>query len=129
MVEHGHRKITEINWLFNSVDRSLGQAQSNFDNGKRSRAYISLRHAKNLAGFLQRSLGEIPDQKIKKHLHEFFTYINQALETSIRGEIADELAEMRVLLSELHEGWLHLVSPMRGIRLHDVDENRAASKH
>ena len=76
MVEHGERRITEINWLFESVEKSLARAETNFIAEKKSRAYISLRHAKNLTGFLQKSLGDIPDQKLTKHLDEFFSYVD-----------------------------------------------------
>ena len=55
MAEHGERRITEINWLFESVEKSLARAETNFIAEKKSRAYISLRHAKNLTGFLQKS--------------------------------------------------------------------------
>ena len=30
MVEHGERRLTEINWLFESVERSLSSAEKNF---------------------------------------------------------------------------------------------------
>ncbi len=117
MVEHGERRITEINWLFESVEKSLARAEKNFIAEKKSRAYISLRHAKNLTGFLQKSLGDIPDQKLTKHLSEFFSYVDNCIETSLRLPIYDDLSEMRGLLKELHGGWLHLVSPIRGKRL------------
>ena len=84
MVEHGERRITEINWLFESVEKSLARAETNFIAEKKSRAYISLRHAKNLTGFLQKSLGDIPDQKLTKHLDEFFSYVDTCIETSLR---------------------------------------------
>lgn len=128
MVEHGERKITEINWLFESVDRSLKYAQMNFLDGKISKAYSSLRHAKNLTGFLRRSLGNIPDTKLRKHLEEFFSYVDQALETSLRAEINGELKEMQELLSQLHLGWLHLVSPLRGVVFPEPTENKAAQE-
>ena len=114
MVEHGERRITEINWLFESVEKSLARAETNFIAEKKSRAYISLRHAKNLTGFLQKSLGDIPDHKLTKHLQEFFSYVDSCIETSLRLPIHEDLSEMRVLLKELHGGWLHLVSPIRG---------------
>ena len=120
MVEHGDRRITEINWLFESVERSLARAESNFIAQKKSRAYISLRHAKNLTGFLQKSLGDIPDEKLAKHLDEFFFYVDTCIETSLRFPIHEDLSEMRDLLKELHGGWLHLVSPIRGKMLGKV---------
>lgn len=120
MVEHGERRITEINWLFESVEKSLALAETNFIAEKKSRAYISLRHAKNLTGFLQKSLGDIPDQKLTKHLDEFFVYVDTCIETSLRLPIHEDLSEMRDLLKELHGGWLHLVSPIRGRALQDL---------
>ena len=120
MVEHGERRITEINWLFESVDRSLKMAEQNHREKKHSRAYISLRHAKNLTGFLQRSLGDLPDPKLIKHLRDFFTYVDGCIDTSLRLPIHTELADMRQMLKELHTGWLHLVSPMRGQELSEV---------
>ena len=114
LVQHGDRRIIEINWLFDSIDSSIQRAHSNFKKQKRARAYISLRHAKNLNGFLKRSLGDIPDQRLVKHLEEFFAYVDQALDECMRIPITEDLEEMRLLLKELHKGWLHLVSPIRG---------------
>ena len=51
LVEHGERRIVEINWLFESVDRSLKSAQANLTEGKKSRGYVSLRHAKTSQAF------------------------------------------------------------------------------
>ena len=36
MVEHGERRITEINWLFESVEKSLARAETNFIAEKKS---------------------------------------------------------------------------------------------
>lgn len=122
MVSHGERRITEINWLFESTSRSLRRARENFAAQKRSRAYISLRHAKNLAGFLSKSLGDIPDEKLQKHLNEFFDYVDACILASLRIPIDDQLDEMQELLNQLHQGWLHLVSPIRGEALPDHKE-------
>jgi flagellin-specific chaperone FliS len=119
MVEHGERRIIEINWLFESVERSLARAEINFREQKKSRAYISLRHAKNLTGFLGKSLGDIPDIKLARHLEEFFGYVDVCIETSLRLPIYEDLSEMRSLIKELHGGWLHLVSPIRGASLEE----------
>jgi len=123
MVEHGERRLTEINWLFEAVEKSLSSAERNFLAKKKSSAYISLRHAKNLTGFLKRSLGDIPDPKLTKHLEEFFAYVEHCIETSLRLPIYDDLAEMRSLLNELHAGWLHLVSPIRGVSRAETSGN------
>ena len=116
MLAHGERRITEINWLFESVERSLERAERNFLEEKKSRAYISLRHARNLAGFLERALGDLPDPKLTKHLGEFFAYVDECIETSLRFPVYHDLSEMRSLLKDLHKGWLYLVSPIRGCR-------------
>ena len=126
LIEHGERRITEINWLFESVDRSLSFANSNFLEGKKARGYISLKHAKNLTGFLRRSLGNIPDAKLRAHLEEFFVYVDQAIDTSMRMPITEELQEMRALLSELHVGWLHLVAPIRGLQMRPEGRQKTA---
>ena len=34
---------------------------------------------------------------------------------------------MQALLSELHEGWLHLVAPIRGTKVHGPEESRVAN--
>ncbi len=122
MIEHGERRITEINWLFQAVESSLARAEANFSIEKRSRAYISLRHAKNLTGFLKKSLGDIPDPKLTRHLDEFFSYVDSSIETSLRLPVHEDLSEMRGLLKELHAGWLHLVSPIRGVSLGELDK-------
>ena len=66
-MEHGERRITEINWLL-SQSKSPSRVPRKIIAEKKSRAYISLRHAKNLTGFLQKSLGDIPDQKLTSAL-------------------------------------------------------------
>ena len=72
-----------------------------------------------MTGFLQKSLGDIPDQKLTKHLDDFFSYVDTCIETSLRLPIHEDLSEMRTLLNELHDGWLHLVSPIRGRALEE----------
>ena len=76
-------------------------------------------YTQSLTEKLQKSLGDIPDQKLTKHLDEFFSYVDSCIETSLRLPIHEDLSEMRDLLKELHGGWLHLVSPMRGRALEE----------
>ena len=128
MVEHGERRITEINWLFDSIDNSLHLAHKGILDGKSSRAFSSLRHAKNLSGFLRRSLGNIPDKKLTKHLDEFFHYVDRAIDFSIHAPLQNELEEMRILLAQLHKGWLYLVAPIRGVELKESSNEKALYK-
>ena len=114
MVAHGGQRIADINWLFTSVDASLRVAQKRLNEDERKRAMVSLQHAKNLCSFLQKSLGDLPDPKLVKHLDEFFLYVDTAIDSSLRLPLDDDLTEMRTLVSDLHRGWSHLVSPIRG---------------
>ena len=114
MVAHGGQRMADINWLFASVDSSLGVAQKRLNADERKRALVSLQHAKNLCCFLQKSLGDLPDPKLVKHLNEFFLYVDDSIDSSLRLPLDNDLSEMRSLLSDLHRGWEHLVSPMRG---------------
>ena len=128
MAEHGERRITEINWLFDSIDNSLRLAHTGILDGRSSKALSSLRHAKNLSGFLRRSLGNIPDKKLRKHLDEFFHYVDRAIDFSIQAPLQNELDEMRVLLAQLHKGWLYLVAPIRGTELEGSATDKALQK-
>ena len=114
MVAHGGQRMADISWLFTSVDASLRVAQKRLNEDERKRAMVSLQHAKNLCSFLQKSLGDLPDPKLVKHLDEFFLYVDTAIDSSLRLPLDDDLTEMRSLVSDLHRGWNHLVSPIRG---------------
>jgi flagellin-specific chaperone FliS len=113
MVAHGGQRMADINWLFASVDSSLRVAQKRLGANERKRALVSLQHAKNLCGFLQKSLGDLPDPKLVKHLSEFFHYVDDSIDSSLRLPLDNDLCEMRALISDLHHGWEHLVSPIR----------------
>ena len=106
--------MADINWLFKSVDASLRVAQKRINEDERKRAMVSLQHAKNLCSFLQKSLGDLPDPKLVRHLDEFFLYVDAVIDSSLRLPLDDDLSEMRSLVSDLHRGWNHLVSPIRG---------------
>ena len=114
MVAHGGQRMADINWLFKSVDASLRVAQKRINEDERKRAMVSLQHAKNLCSFLQKSLGDLPDPKLVRHLDEFFLYVDAVIDSSLRLPLDDDLSEMRSLVSDLHRGWNHLVSPIRG---------------
>ena len=113
MVAQGGQRMADINWLFASVDSSLRSAQKRLVSDERKRALVSLQHAKNLCGFLQTSLGDLPDPRLVKHLNEFFLYVDDCIDSSLRLPLDNDLSEMRALIRDLHQGWEHLVSPIR----------------
>tara|TARA_B100000900_G_scaffold283717_1_gene243051 strand:+ start:247 stop:666 length:420 start_codon:yes stop_codon:yes gene_type:complete len=113
MVAHGGKRASDIEWLFGSIDQSLHLAQKRLLADERKRALVSLQHAKNLCGFLKKSLGDLPDPKLVKHLDEFFLYVGDSIDSSLRLPIDNDLSEMRTLIDDLHYGWQHLISPIR----------------
>ena len=113
MVAHGGKRASDIEWLFGSIDQSLLFAQKRLLADERKRALVSLQHAKNLCGFLKKSLGDLPDPKLVKHLDEFFLYVGDSIDSSLRLPIDNDLSEMRTLIDDLHYGWQHLISPIR----------------
>lgn len=113
MVAHGGKRASDIEWLFTSIDDSLYFAQQRLFADERKRALASLQHAKNLCGFLQKALGDLPDKRLVKHLDDFFLYVDRSIDSSLRLPLDDDLSEMRALIDDLHRGWHHLVSPLR----------------
>jgi flagellin-specific chaperone FliS len=113
MVAHGGKRASDIEWLFTSIDGSLHFAQQRLIADERQRALVSLKHAKNLCGFLKKALGDLPDRKLVRHLEEFFLYVDTSIDTSLRLPLDNDLSEMRALIDELHHGWQHLISPIR----------------
>ena len=113
MVAHGGKRASDIEWLFRSLDDSLRFAQQRLFADERKRALVSLHHAKNLCGFLQKSLGDLPDKRLVKHLDEFFLYVDTSIDSSLRLPLDNDLSEMRTLIDDLHRGWQHLISPIR----------------
>ena len=53
--------------------------------------------------------------------------MDKAIETSMTAPISEEIQEMQALLSELHEGWLHLVAPIRGAKANQSKEPLVAN--
>ena len=113
MVAHGGKRASDIEWLFTSIDGSLRIVQKRMSLDERERALVSLHHAKNLCGFLQKALGDLPDERLVKHLDEFFLYVDTSIDSSLRLPLVNDLSEMRALINDLHEGWQHLISPIR----------------
>lgn len=115
MVAHGGKRASDIEWLFTSIDDSLHFAQQRLFADERKRALVSLQHAKNLCGFLQKALGDLPDKRLVKHLDEFFLYVDTSIDSSLRLPLDNDLSEMRALIDDLHQGWQHLISPIRAV--------------
>ena len=113
MVAHGGKRASDIEWLFTSIDDSLRIVQKRMSAEERERALVSLRHSRNLCGFLQKALGDLPDKKLVKHLDEFFLYVDASIDSSLRLPLDNDLSEMRALFNDLHRGWRHLISPIR----------------
>ena len=113
MVAHGGKRASDIEWLFTSIDGSLRIVQKRMSVDERERALVSLHHARNLCGFLQKALGDLPDERLVKHLDEFFLYVDTSIDSSLRLPLVNDLSEMRSLIHDLHEGWQHLISPIR----------------
>jgi flagellin-specific chaperone FliS len=67
-------KQQEIHWLFDSLINSLAIAERNAQAQRHASAGTSLRHAKNLMRFLDRSFQDLPDSQLVSHLKEFFRH-------------------------------------------------------
>ena len=111
LVAFGEPRLTEINWLFESLITSFNTAQRNAELVRVSQAITSLRHAKNLLNFLSRSLSDLPDETLVEHLEEFFEYMEESVDKAIQFPIPDEIEELRSLVSDLRAGWNKLIAP------------------
>ncbi len=111
LVAFGEPRLTEINWLFESLITSFNTAQRNAELARASQAITSLRHAKNLLNFLSRSLSDLPDETLVEHLEEFFEYMEESVDKAIQFPIPDEIEELRSLVSDLRAGWNKLIAP------------------
>ena len=111
LVAFGEPRLSEINWLFESLITSFNTAQRNTELVRASQAITSLRHAKNLLSFLSRSLSDLPDETLVEHLEEFFEYMEESVDKAIQLPIADEIEELTSLISDLQAGWKKLIAP------------------
>jgi len=101
----------EILWLFDSLINSLTIAQRNADVSRSLSAASSLRHAKNLLRFLDRSFSDLPDPQLVMHLNEFFDMLDRSLDQNIQLPVPEDLEEIRLLICELQRGWEKLLVP------------------
>ena len=94
LVAFGEPRLSEINWLFESLITSLNTARRNAEFVRTSQSITSLRHAKNLLSFLSRSLNDLPDETLVEHLEEFFDYMEESLDRAIQLPLAEEIEEV-----------------------------------
>lgn len=104
-------KQQEIHWLFDSLVNSLAIAERNAQAQRHASAATSLRHAKNLMRFLNRSFQSLPDQKLVGHLNEFFDMMERSVEHSMQLPLEEDLQEIRLLVCDLQKGWETLLMP------------------
>ena len=104
-------KQQEIHWLFDSLVNSLVIAERNAQAQRHSAAATSMRHAKNLMRFLNRTFQELPDEQLISHLDDFFNMLERSLDHSMQLPLAEDLQEVRLLIGDLHTGWETLLTP------------------
>lgn len=104
-------KQQEIHWLFDSLINSLAIAERNAQGQRHSSAATSLRHAKNLMRFLNRSFQDLPDPQLVSHLNDFFDMLERSIDHSMQLPLEEDLQEIRLLICDLHKGWEKLLMP------------------
>jgi flagellin-specific chaperone FliS len=104
-------KQQEIRWLFDSLVNSLAIAERNAQNQRHASAATSLRHAKNLMRFLQRSFQDLPDPQLVSHLNDFFAMLERSMDQSMQLPLEEDLQELRLLVCDLQKGWETLLMP------------------
>ena len=120
LVAFGEPRLSEINWLFESLITSLNAAQKNAELVRTSQSVTSLRHAKNLLSFLSRSLTDLPDETLVEHLEEFFDYMEESLDRSIGLPLVEEIEELSSLIQDLRSGWEKLIAPTTSAPYQDI---------
>tara|TARA_X000000368_G_C23009856_1_gene702970 strand:+ start:691 stop:1107 length:417 start_codon:yes stop_codon:yes gene_type:complete len=120
LVAFGEPRLSEINWLFESLINSLNAAQKNAELVRTSQSVTSLRHAKNLLSFLSRSLTDLPDETLVEHLEEFFDYMEESLDRSIGLPLVEEIEELSSLIQDLRSGWEKLIAPTTSAPYQDI---------
>jgi len=101
----------EIHWLFDSLINSLVIAERNSQAQRHTAAATSMRHAKNLMRFLNRSFQDLPDQQLVSHLDDFFNMLETSIDHSMQLPLEQDLEEIRLLVCDLHKGWETLLRP------------------
>ena len=104
-------KQQEIHWLFDSLINSLAIAERYAQAQRHASAGTSLRHAKNLMRFLDRSFQDLPDSQLVNHLKDFFGMLERSMDHSMQLPLEEDLQEIRLLVCELQKGWESLLMP------------------
>jgi flagellin-specific chaperone FliS len=121
-------KQQEIHWLFDSLINSLVIAERNAQAQRHSAAATSMRHAKNLMRFLNRTFQDLPDEQLIDHLDDFFNMLERSLDHSMQLPLVEDLQEVRLLICDLHKGWETLLTPTTSSPIHGVNSADELSK-
>ena len=121
-------KQQEIHWLFDSLINSLVIAERNAQAQRHSAAATSMRHAKNLMRFLNRTFQDLPDEQLINHLDDFFDMLERSLDHSMQLPLVEDLQEVRLLICDLHKGWETLLTPTTSSPTYGVSNADELSK-
>ena len=121
-------KQQEIHWLFDSLINSLVIAERNAQAQRHSAAATSMRHAKNLMRFLNRTFQDLPDEQLINHLDDFFDMLERSLDHSMQLPLVEDLQEVRLLICDLHKGWETLLTPTTSSPTYGVNSADEFSK-
>ena len=115
----------EMVFLFDSLLLSLKTASRHAGTPTILRATPSMKHAQNLAGFLEKALLKLPVPSLHNHISELFDYVHRSLEENIRVPVEDELQELVQLTQELRKG---IRSLLDNDSIRSVPETKTGSK-
>jgi flagellin-specific chaperone FliS len=116
---------SELQFLFNSLLVSLKTASKHAGASTILRATPSLKHAQNLARFLEKALLKLPVPSLHNHICDLFDYVQRSLEENLRVPVEDELLELLQLTQELRKGISSLLNEDSS---RTALQNEAASK-
>ena len=114
--------------MFDSLINSLVIAERNAQAQRHSAAATSMRHAKNLMRFLNRTFQELPDEQLISHLDDFFNMLERSLDHSMQLPLVEDLQEIRLLICDLHKGWETLLMPTTSSPTQRLNSEEAFSK-
>ena len=115
----------EMVFLFDSLLLSLKTALRHAGTPTILRATPSMKHAQNLAGFLEKALLKLPVPSLHNHIRDLFDYVHRSLEENIRVPVEDELEELVQLTQELRKG---ISSLLDNDSIQSIPETNTGSK-
>jgi flagellin-specific chaperone FliS len=95
---------SELEFLFDSLLISLKTASKHAGAATILRAAPSMKHAQNLAAFLEKALLKLPVPSLHNHVCDLFEYVQRSLEDNLRVPVEGELLELIELTQELRKG-------------------------